>query len=251
MPEAHSASALFPMMDNVALAALVRDIKAHGLREPIVLWEGKVLDGRNRLRACELAGVEPRFVELASCASPVEAVVSSNLFRRHLTVSQRAMVGALAKRQLATEARLRQVASRARPGQKVGDWAADDKVVATLPPPGKPGKARDHAAALVGVSGRSIETASQVLRAGSPDVIEAVQAGRMTVSTAAKLVKAPPAVPTDGTRVDNPAARIRLATAEAFLAGVPVETADLLLSRPSFVVRLGAELDGLWRSPGR
>ena len=55
MYEAHPAAELFPLMDNVALAALIRDIKENGLQEPILLWEGKILDGRNRLKACERA----------------------------------------------------------------------------------------------------------------------------------------------------------------------------------------------------
>ena len=51
----HEASALFPILDNDGLKSLAEDIKSHGLLEPITIYEGKVLDGRNRLAACKLA----------------------------------------------------------------------------------------------------------------------------------------------------------------------------------------------------
>jgi hypothetical protein len=53
----HPLADLFPMMGEAELSALAADIKAHGLREPIVLHEGLILDGRNRLKACEIVGV--------------------------------------------------------------------------------------------------------------------------------------------------------------------------------------------------
>ena len=237
MYEDHPASKLFPLMDNVALAALIRDIKANGLQEPILLWEGKILDGRNRLKACERAGVEPRFRELDTCDSPTVAVVSANLFRRHLSVSQRAMVGALAKREFAKEAKQRQEASRARPGQQIGNDHNDSHVGANFPPPGEPGKSRDHAAELVAVSSRTLDAASHVLASGSPELADAVRAGKMSVSRAAKLVSESPSVPHEppaSAPLPQAEARIRRCDPKTFLDTVRIETADLLISRPTF-----------------
>lgn len=233
MYEHHPASELFPLMDDVGLAALIRDIRANGLQEPIVLWEGKVLDGRNRLRACERAGVEPRFRELDTCDSPTAVVVSANLFRRHLSVSQRAMVGALAKRELAKEAKQRQEASRVRPGQKIG---SEGNAGAIFPPPSTPGKSRDHAADLVGVSSRTVDAASHVLEFGPSELSDAVRAGKMSVSRAAKLVNEAPSPhePPASAAVPQSEARIRRCDPKAFLDTVRIETADLLISRPTF-----------------
>lgn len=61
--ERHPASTLFPTMSGTELDALVEDIKKNGLLEPIILHQGKVLDGRNRLLACERAKVKPKFVD--------------------------------------------------------------------------------------------------------------------------------------------------------------------------------------------
>src|ERR1041385_5743384 len=91
--EFHPIASLFPMMDDDELAELADDIRDQGQREPIILHEGKILDGRNRYLACERAAVEP-IVENFSGDDPLAFVVSLNLIRRHLSESQRAMVAA-------------------------------------------------------------------------------------------------------------------------------------------------------------
>jgi hypothetical protein len=64
-----------------------------GLLNPITLAGRQVLDGRNRLSACRLAGVKPRFEEWSDPGcGPVAWVISQNLHRRHLNESQRAMI---------------------------------------------------------------------------------------------------------------------------------------------------------------
>jgi hypothetical protein len=90
-PPLHPACKLFPALGQDELRELADDIAANGLRNPIVMYQGKLLDGRNRWDACELAGVEPRFTEFQG-DDPIGWVVSQNLIRRHLTASQRAVV---------------------------------------------------------------------------------------------------------------------------------------------------------------
>lgn len=92
--EFHELAHLFPMMGAEQHAALVADIKAHGLLHPIVTYQDKIIDGRNRLRACAEAGVEPRFADLPEGVDPLRYVVSTNFTRRHLSESQRALAAA-------------------------------------------------------------------------------------------------------------------------------------------------------------
>jgi hypothetical protein len=80
--EHHPLADLFPMMSDEEVDALGNDMLEFGQREPIWTYQGKILDGRNRYRACLLKGIEPRFVEFRG-ADPLGLVISMNLRRRH------------------------------------------------------------------------------------------------------------------------------------------------------------------------
>jgi hypothetical protein len=95
MIEVHPLATIFPMMSEPELQDLADDIRENGLRHPIVLGsDGVLIDGRNRLKACEMAGVEPTFVKLNG-ADPAAYIVSANLQRRQLTAGQHGMATAL------------------------------------------------------------------------------------------------------------------------------------------------------------
>lgn len=91
--ESHPAADIFPLMADAELEALTADIAASGLRQPIALdADGRVVDGRNRLAACEAAGVEPRFETIDG--DPLAYSISANVQRRNLTAGQKAIAAA-------------------------------------------------------------------------------------------------------------------------------------------------------------
>lgn len=93
--DVHPAAALFPMMPDDELAQLASDIKDNGLIHPIVIdVDGLLIDGRNRLAACELAEVEPTFSRLNG-QDAIAYIVSANLTRRNLSKGQQAMALAM------------------------------------------------------------------------------------------------------------------------------------------------------------
>lgn len=94
--ELHPLCTLFPRMAGADFDALVADITANGLQNPIVLHDGMILDGGNRYRACQVADVEPRFVQFSG-DSIVSFVLSANLHRRHMSAGQQAAIVSAAK----------------------------------------------------------------------------------------------------------------------------------------------------------
>lgn len=179
----HPACLLFPPMSREELRELADDIKERGLLNPIVLLKHQVLDGRNRLAACELAGVEPRFVQWDGKGSPTEWVISQNLFRRHLTSSQRAVVAYQMLPLLEKEAKERQRHSPGR-GNKAGQ---------KLPPFSRNGKASVIAARLARTNENYVK-AVKAISSTAPELLESIRAGQLKVPDAVSVAKCPKAV---------------------------------------------------------
>jgi hypothetical protein len=92
----HPITTGFPRMTAAEFNALVIDIKARGLQEPIVLFEGQVLDGRERLDACKAAHIDVAYVCFEGTLEAAKAYqISVNLIRGHFNQSQRAMATAM------------------------------------------------------------------------------------------------------------------------------------------------------------
>ena len=94
--ELHPLCTLFPRMLDQEFMTLTADIKENGLRQPITLLDGMILDGGNRYRACIQAGVVPEFVEFSG-GNIVSFVLSANLHRRHMSAGQQAAIVASAQ----------------------------------------------------------------------------------------------------------------------------------------------------------
>lgn len=93
--ELHPLCTLFPRLAGSAFDALRDDIRVNGLRHPIVLHQGMILDGGNRYRACVDAGIEPKFAKFEG-SNLVSFVLSANLHRRHMSAGQQAAIVASA-----------------------------------------------------------------------------------------------------------------------------------------------------------
>jgi DNA modification methylase len=206
--EAHDVASIFPMMNEDEYQGLRRDIEAKGQREPVWTYQGKVIDGRNRLRACMELGITPKTREWDGKGSLVEFVVSLNLHRRHLNSGQRAMCADEAKERIAKE-----IADEERQRKQRVQAEIERKkreVVASPPPenrkpdertcqsfdksaqdePTKKAISRDakkEAAALFGTNHQYIADA-QTVRSKAPDLAEKVKSGEITLPQAKREV---------------------------------------------------------------
>lgn len=155
----HPLANLFPLIEGGDYQILVDDVRANGLREPIILLEGMILDGRNRARACEDAQVSPRYEPFAGKPDQaVTYVLSKNLARRHLNDAQRA-------------------------------WIAS-RLCGDEPPFG--GLLAKEAAERLHVKLRSVERAAAIRKTGVPEVRAIVESGDLPIATAAGIASLTP-----------------------------------------------------------
>jgi hypothetical protein len=162
----HSLAEIFPLMEGDEFDALVKDIEDNGLREPIWLYEDKILDGRNRYRAVVKAKLQYKLKDenfrTYTGSDPLGFVVSANLHRRHLTESQRALIAA----RIVTT--------------KLGDNQFN-----------KPGVTNKQAAVMLGVSAATVKTAKKVAESAAPEIKEKVLKGELRLNAAKDIIEKP------------------------------------------------------------
>ncbi|UOD31691.1 S-adenosylmethionine-binding protein [Massilia violaceinigra] len=168
--ELHPLCTLFPRLSGSQFDALKGDIAAHGLRQPIVLYQGAILDGGNRYRACLETGTAPRFIELDGSGAAAY-VLSANLHRRHLSPGQQAAIVASA-----------QDWSRAQ--RSGGDRTARQGARLHL-------DTVAERAARAGASIRTQKMADKVARA-APELAKMVGRGELSLPAAHERLAAPP-----------------------------------------------------------
>jgi hypothetical protein len=184
------------MMDEAKLAELADDIRKNGQLVPVWLYEGKILDGRNRWAACKIAGVEPKTKEYTG-DEPTAFAVSLNDRRRHMNKGSLAAVAAELEPFFAADAKRRQ---RDSGGDKKSEIARS--VMEKIPEPieKKPTPpARQEAAKSVGVNDRYVSDAKKV-KTEAPEVFERLKAGKITLQDAKREVAKKP---TDEWRKDE------------------------------------------------
>lgn len=196
----HPAAELFPEMSSEELEALTDDIRAHGLRHPITLYQGQILDGRHRYLACQQAGIDARYETLPDDRNPFEYVWSENAERRHLDPGTKTMIRlrqlkaseAWQEGQDQRQAEANRKRSEAMEGnQNASKTQTQNSPVSedtTLFQPPPPQRERDDIANSTGVSPATVARA-MALDEKRPDLADHVQAGTMTLAAATQTMK--------------------------------------------------------------
>ena len=160
----HPLANLFPPMEGEEFKAFVEDLKNNGQREPVIVHQGMVLDGCNRVRACQELKVAVKQKPFEG-GDPISFVLSVNLHRRHLNETQRGIVAA-------------KVANMRRGGKEANP--SKDGIDKT---------SQEQAAKLLNVSVKTVERASKLISSGTPELVRAAEQGKVKVSAAKKLLE--------------------------------------------------------------
>src|SRR6266567_5982900 len=170
----HDVANIFPMMGDEEFTALVADVKVNGLLTPVWTYQGKIIDGRNRYKACMQLGIEPQFREWkGDDAGLLSFILSLNLQRRHLSSSQKAILAAEIETYLATQAKK--------------NMSQGGKGLEKIP---SPIHAARQAAALVGTNAHYVTDAKRVM-GQAPEIVDAVRRGIISIPDAVVVARLP------------------------------------------------------------
>lgn len=175
----HSFSASWPDMSPEEFQALRDRIMVNGLRDPIVLYEGQILDGWQRYQACLAECVEPRFEVFEGADDDAIDFVNDKHARRSLTMTQR----------LACIATMMSFRGRGRPN-KSANFADLSAQPSTADSPAE--KTVTELAAMAGSSVRAAASVRAALEHGTPEVQDGMRTGALPAYKAEQIAKLPP-----------------------------------------------------------
>jgi ParB-like chromosome segregation protein Spo0J len=215
------------MMAGDEFDALVESIRSQGLREPVWLTnDGKLLDGRNRVAACQKCEVQPTY-RVYDGDDPVQFVWDMNVNRRHLTATQTAVAG-LKREELKVSAK-KLVAPVGRPR---------DEIVAPVP---QFSKTDDAVAKSLGVSPRTVRQVARVIEE-APDLVSEMESGKLSAKAAEREVKTRLARKREASRrqeaeqvaLSGTTFEIRRGDFQTVLADLDDDSVDLVVTDPPY-----------------
>lgn len=172
---------LIPPLSVDEFQQLERNIIADGCRDPLVIWEGVLIDGHNRFDICSRHGIDFRTVN-KSFTDRDEAtlwIINNQFGRRNISDFVRAELALKAEPLIAARAKERQLST-----------LKQNTDTANLPERGK-GETRDELSKLAGVSSRNISKVKNILESGSEDLVTQVRSGNVSINAAETIAELP------------------------------------------------------------
>lgn len=163
--ERHYFSSCWPDITGEEYEHLKDSINISGLREAITLYEGQILDGWNRYRACTDNAMEAHYVEFEGTPEEAEQFVQDKHNRRSLTLTQRLTCIGL----------MRQRPSVGRPKNTEGPSVLTAKDMAKK----------------AGSSVRYAEHVNEAIAKGAPELVASMKSGKVGAEKAAAIAKLP------------------------------------------------------------
>jgi ParB-like chromosome segregation protein Spo0J len=177
-----------PLLSDQEMSDLAADIKQNGQRLPIIRCNGVIIDGRNRLKACEIAGVEPNIRDredvLKTDSDVAKFIISINLSRRHVLPAERAAIAVELIDAMKKDDEKVAAEKAAKPKEPKGDKKEE--------PVAKPKTKAEQvaeAAKLTGSSKSAIYEASKI-KEEDPKKFEEIKKGEKSLNEAKKEIEA-------------------------------------------------------------
>ena len=227
---------IFPEAKAEDYNRLLEDIKSNGYdkTQPITIYEGEIIDGWNRQRACDEIGIKPEYVTFNGTDGEAIALVMRTNKRRNLNSGQWACIAAEADDLLAViaeqverERRVKQAETQAKdngyspelaaitpPITKVEAERFADLSGKKLPNSPDEQKTATKAAELFNTNRTYVNQAVK-MKTAAPEVFEKVKAGKMTMQDANKAVRA---IPTDPWADDEKERKAKVESGQAVVA---------------------------------
>lgn len=182
---------IFPEAKPEDYERLREDIRTNGYdrRQPIVIYQGSILDGWNRKRACNELDIDAPSIQFDGTDADAIAFVMRTNKRRNLNSGQWATVAVEAEEIMAAIASQAEAERR----EKIAASRKDETRQKIAPSEKDNGKTAHKAASLFNTNRTYVNQAAKI-KERAPDVFEKVKAGRMTMQDAARAVRA---IPTD------------------------------------------------------
>jgi len=236
----HPFAELMPPMSAEDFSALKTDIETNGQQDDVVLYQGKILDGRNRYEAMKALKIKPRFTAFKGTDAEAVAFVRSRHTRRNLTTSQRLWAACKFYPHYQAEADARRSANGGDRKSQLAKLpsAIDCQKDATT------GTARDAAGAAFGISGRTVGDGLKLM-GDRPDLFPMLATGEKTlaqlkqmahVSARGKILKEVRPL-----AIDDDSCKLVLGDAVERLAELKKQSVKVICTDPPY--NLGKEYD--------
>jgi transcriptional regulator with XRE-family HTH domain len=171
---------LIDPLAEIEYAALERSLRLEGCRDALVLWNDILIDGHNRYAICQKLNIPFKTVQNTSFSSIEDVqlwVIENNLARRSVSDYQRGVL-ALRKKDIVA----------ARSAQRAGE---PDKTEPADDAAGLPWSTREDVAKAARVSSNTISQIERIQRAATPQLVDAVRAGTISINAAANVASLP------------------------------------------------------------
>jgi len=173
--------ALIPPLSTEEYDQLEANLKAEGCRDPLVTWDGTIIDGHNRFEICTRNGIgfEKIIKQFSDRSEVIEWIIRNQFGRRKLSDYSRSVLALRLKDTLAARAKENQVE---RKGAQSGNF---DKVVKV-----EPINTRAEIAKAAGVSEGQIAKVEAIEKDGSEEIKDQLSKGKISINKAHKQVAA-------------------------------------------------------------